>query len=125
MTASPRSTAEWVSLVGSAAVVLLVVALIVAQIPGDDRPAAPAAQVERVRQVGEAFHVDVTVHNGGDGTAANVQVSAELTVEDAVLTGDQVIDFLSGGEDRDLSFVFDEDPASGTLRVAVTGYAAP
>lgn len=112
-------------MVASAAVVVSVVALIVAQIPGHDRPAAPVARVERVREVGDAFHVDVTVRNDGDETAANVQVSAELTVDGEASTGDQTLDFLSGGEHRDVSFVFDQDPELGRLRVVVTGYAEP
>jgi uncharacterized protein (TIGR02588 family) len=113
-----------VSLLGSAAVVLVVVGLIVAQI-GDDRPAAPTVRVDGVRAVGDVFHVDVTVRNDGDDTAANVQVVAELTVAGTTSSGDQTIDFLSGGEDRELSFVFDRDPASGELRVAISGYAVP
>lgn len=122
---TPRTRAEWVSLAGSASVVLLVVALIVAQIPGSDQPAAPVARVNQIRQVGDAFHVDVTVDNRGDTTAANVQVLAELRVNGEAFTGDQTIDFLSGGERRDLSFVFGGDPALGDLEVRVTGYAAP
>jgi uncharacterized protein (TIGR02588 family) len=121
----PRSAAEWVSLVGAVAVVAAVVALILAQIPGEDRPAAPTATVDAVQQVGDAFHVDVTVTNAGSRTAANVQVAAELTVGGEEQTGDQTIDFLSGGEDQRLSFVFDDDPADGELRVAITGYAEP
>ncbi len=122
---SSRTTAEWASLAGSAAVVLLLVGLIVAEIPGSDRPAAPAVRVESVRHVAQAFHVDVTVENSGDQTAANVQVSAELSVGDDTLTGDQTIDFLSGGEQQRLTFVFLRDPASGELQVAVTGFAVP
>ena len=58
-------------------------------------------------------------------TAANVQVLAELIIDGDELTGDQTIDFLSGGEDQHLSFIFDEDPASGELSVVVTGFAIP
>jgi uncharacterized protein (TIGR02588 family) len=65
------------------------------------------------------------VRNEGDRTAANVQVSAELTVGDRSFTGDQVVDFLSGGDDAGLTFVFSEDPAAGELDVAVAGYAEP
>jgi uncharacterized protein (TIGR02588 family) len=121
----PRTTAEWVSLAVSVTVLLLLVALIVAQIPDGDRPAASEARIERIRLVADTFHVDVSVHNHGDKTAANVQVSADFSVGDEAFSGDQTIDFLSGGEDRELSFVFDRDPASGNLRVAVTGYAVP
>ena len=41
-------------------------------------------------------HVDVVVTNEGDETAANVQVSAELTIDGEATTADQTIDFLAG-----------------------------
>jgi uncharacterized protein (TIGR02588 family) len=112
-------------LVGSAAIVLLVVVLILVQIPGEDDPAAPAARVEEVRKVGDVFHVEVGVHNAGESTAAQVQVTADLTLEGTTHTGEQVIDFLSGGEEKQVVFIFDEDPASGDLRATVTGCAVP
>jgi uncharacterized protein (TIGR02588 family) len=121
----PRSPAEWASFAGSSAVIGIVVALIGLQVPGSDRPAAPIARVEQVRHVGDAFHVDVTVHNDGDDTAANVEVAAELTVADSTSTGEQTIDFLSGGEDHRLVFVFGQSPELGELRVDVTGFAEP
>jgi len=121
----PRSPAEWASLIGSAAIVFFVVALIVVQIPGEDRPAAPTARVEDVRRVGEAFHVEVAVRNRGDRTAAQVQVTADLTVGEETSTAEQTVDFLSGGEEQQVIFVFDEDPSSGELRVSVTGFAVP
>jgi uncharacterized protein (TIGR02588 family) len=114
-----------VALALSAAVLLLFAGLIATQIPGHDDPAAPTAQVEQVRPVGDAFQVDVSVGNAGDTTAANVQVSAELTANDESFTGDQTIDFLAGGEEHDLSFVFPRDPRDGELRVVVTGFAVP
>jgi uncharacterized protein (TIGR02588 family) len=120
-----RTTAEWVSLAGAAAVVLLLVGLIVAQIPGSDRPAAPEARVDGVRQAADTFHVDVTVDNRGERSATNVQISAELTIGVDTVTGDQTIDFLSGGEQQRLTFVFTQDPASGDLQVAVTGFGVP
>lgn len=120
-----RTAAEWTSLVGSLVVLLVVVALIALQIPGDDDPAAPVARVAGVRPVRDAFHVDVTVHNAGDQTAANVQVSAELVVGGEVVTGDQTVDFLSADEEAELTFLFDQDPATGDLSISVSGFAAP
>jgi uncharacterized protein (TIGR02588 family) len=78
-----------------------------------------------VREVGDLFHVEVSVHNDGESTAAQVQVTADLTVGGRTLTGEQVIDFLSGGEEKQVVFIFDQDPASGDLRTTVTGYAVP
>jgi uncharacterized protein (TIGR02588 family) len=120
-----RTLPEWATLCGAVAVLLVVVVLIAMQIPGGEAPAAPTAELADVRRVGGSFHVDVVVENGGDRTAADVQVSAELTVGDETFNGDQLIDFLSGGEDVALTFVFGEDPANGELRARVTGYRAP
>ena len=61
----------------------------------------------------------------GDKTAANVQVRAELTIDGETIDGDQTIDFLSGGEDRALVFVFEQDPANGDVQVLVTSFAKP
>lgn len=120
-----RSVAEWITLAASTAVLLVVVALLVVQIGQGDEPAAPVAVVHDVREVGGQFHVDVGVTNEGDRTAANVQVVAELDVDGHVISGDQTIDFLAGGEDSDLVFVFGDDPSRGSLTVAVTGYEVP
>lgn len=120
-----RTAPEWLTLFGSVALLLVVVVLIALQIPGSDDPPAPTAEVVEIRSVEGSFHVDVVVGNGGDRTAANVQVSAELTIGDETLSGDQTIDFLSGGEDAELTFVFAADPGTGELQARVTGYAAP
>lgn len=120
-----RTVAEWATLAASTVVLLVVVALLVVQMLSGDGPAAPVAVVQEVTEVGEQFHVHVAVTNDGDRTAANVQVVAELDVGGQVVTGDQSIDFLSGGEDTDLVFVFGDDPSQGSLTVQVTGYEVP
>lgn len=120
-----RTTAEWVTFAASSAVLLVVVALIALQMLGTDDPPAPVATTKSIREVAGAFHVDVSVRNDGDDTAANVQISADLTVGGNVSTGDQTIDFLAGAEVADIVFVFDDDPREGELVVVVTGYAAP
>ena len=38
---------------------------------------------------------------------------------------DFLVDFLAGGADERLVFVFEDDPADGDLTVAVTSYAEP
>lgn len=105
--------------------VVVVVALILAQIPGEDGPAAPSAVVEQVRQVDGVFHVDVTVRNEGDVTAAQVQIVAELVVGDTSYSGEQSIDFLSPGENDEVVFMFDHAPAEGDLHVRIASYAVP
>jgi hypothetical protein len=53
------------------------------------------------------------------------KVVAELTIDGATSSGDQVVDFLGGGESQELTFVFADDPADGELVINVTGYAKP
>ncbi|MBA2281660.1 MAG: TIGR02588 family protein [Actinomycetota bacterium] len=121
-----RSPAEWVTFSVSLVILAVVVALIAGQMWGEQRPAAPAAAVAgEVREVDGNYYVPVEVTNAGDDTAENVQVVATLTIGDETLEGDQMVDFLSGGEVEDVEFVFDEDPAGGELAVSVSGYGLP
>ena len=121
-----RTTAEWVTFAVSCAVLLLIVALIAVQLVGGQDDAAPEAhRVGPVRVVGGQHFVEVEVTNGGDVTAANVQVNASLVIDGEATEGDQSIDFLAGHETEDLVFVFDEAPSDGELTVAVSGYGVP
>ncbi len=122
----PRTPAEWVTLVVASLILAVLVALIATQIDDTRSPAAPVAVVVgEARDVDGLHHVDVTVTNEGDHTAANVQVGAELKIGDETTVADQTIDFLAGDEEEDLVFVFEDDPADGELTVAVTSFAAP
>jgi uncharacterized protein (TIGR02588 family) len=121
-----RTAAEWVTFAFSCLVLTVVVGLVTSQLFGSEDPAAPAVtETGPVESVEGQFHVRVTVDNGGDETAVNVQVTAELTIGDDTTTGDQVIDFLAGGETEELVFVFADDPSTGELVVEVTSFGEP
>ena len=121
-----RTGPEWVAFAVSCAVIGVVVALIVLQMFETQKPAAPVAQVEAVQQIGASHHVRIAVTNEGTTTAANVQVSAELEIDGAVVgEGDQSIDFLAGDETEELVFIFEDDPADGELTISVGGYSVP
>jgi uncharacterized protein (TIGR02588 family) len=121
----PRTAAEWTAFACSSVVLAVLVVLIALQI-GNDRPAAPVATlVGGARAVGDLHHVDVRLTNDGDDTAANVQVSAELVIDGEATTADQTVDFLAGGEDEELVFVFEDDPANGELTISVASFAEP
>lgn len=120
-----RTPAEWVTFGISAAILLVVVAAVALQLRGDEDPPAPVAQVVEVRPVGKQFQVVVAVTNNGDQTAANVQMTGELDIDGEVTTGDQTIDFLAGGEQRRVVFVFPDDPDNGDLTVIVSGFTIP
>jgi uncharacterized protein (TIGR02588 family) len=128
----PRSRPEWVTFVVSCAVLAVIVALIASQAVGAFRPATPVAERRgAVSRVEGRFVVPVMVTNLGDETAQNVQIVAEFQAGDIVETGDQSIDFLSGGEAVTVYFVFDNDPdalsqdGSTPLRIKVSGYTEP
>jgi len=123
--ARPRTPAEWVTFTIAALVVLAVVVLIATEIPQSGRPPEPVAEPGPVEERGDLYVVPVVVDNLGEQTAENVQVRVTLTIGDEEHEGDQAVDFLSGGEQEELEFVFDDDPSAGELEVRVTGYTLP
>jgi uncharacterized protein (TIGR02588 family) len=121
-----RSGPEWIILGASASILAVVVGALVVLAFRTAEPARPAADPPGpARQVGEQFLVPIGIVNHGDLGAAEVQVVAELTIDGATSSGDQVVDFLGGGERQELTFVFAADPAEGELVISVTGYADP
>lgn len=120
-----RTAAEWTSLAICTAVLLAVVALLVSELLGPSAPALPVARVAAVRREGPVSVVEVDVRNGGDETAADVQVGASLTIGEEVEEADVVVPFLGGGESEEVVFTFTGDPADGELEVDVTGFVLP
>lgn len=121
-----RSTAEWVSFAVACAVLGLVIGAIASlRIGGEPQPPAFTVRSVPARQEAGRFHVQARVENHGDETAENVQVVAELTTPgEAPVEAEQVIDFLSGGDQEEVEFVFAEDPASGELDIEVRSFTA-
>ena len=103
----PRGPAEWVTLGCACLVLVALVTLILSQVSADDDPASPVARIDGpIRQQDGMFFVPVVVENIGGATATEVQVQAELEIGGTTTTADQTIDFLPGGDDVDLEFVF-------------------
>lgn len=127
MSARPsRSVAEWTTLAASCAVLLVVIVLVAAQMSSSRTPPAPVVAVTgQPTEVGSLHHVEVQVSNRGDQTAANVQISASLTIDGEETMADQTIDFLAGHDHEDLVFVFEDDPADGDLTITVSGFSVP
>ena len=81
---------------------------------------------EVLRQVDDQRYVSATVKNDGDETAEAVQVVAELSVDgEVVADGEQVVDFLSGGETQEIVFVFDTMAPDAEILVRVASYTVP
>ena len=126
MSRDRRSTAEWTTLAASCVVLLVVVVVIIAQMFGSTAPPDPVADIRPPYRIeAGGFHVTVEVSNRGDQTAANVQVSAELELAGEIMSAEQSIDFLAGDATQELVFVFEDDPADGTLTVVVSSYSLP
>lgn len=121
-----RRDPEWVTFGISVLILGGVVAGLVSQIAAGDDPPQPTVRTGAARpQLDGSFHVPVELRNAGDEAAAQVQVVAELVVDDTTSTADQTVDFLGAGESESLVFVFADDPAGGELRVGVTGFLTP
>ena len=121
-----RSVAEWTTFIASCVVLLAVVGLVVAQMFGSSTPPAPVAEVHLPYRVeAGSFHISIEVSNHGEQTAANVQVTATLEIGGETSTAEQTVDFLAGDAAQNLVFVFEDDPADGTLTVAVSSYSLP
>lgn len=128
MSAQPpaRHAAEWVTFGLCALILGSVVSVLAVQARRERLPADPIVTVVGVSRAGSGLHhVAVALHNAGDDTAAEVQVTAELAVAGKTTAADQTVDFLAGAEDADLVFVFADDPNDGDLRVAVAGFVVP
>lgn len=124
---SDRSLAEWVTFAVASAVLLVVVGAIASLwMDGAERPPGFAVRTLGVREDEGRFHVRARVENTGDQTAEGVQVVAELTAgHGAPEEGEQTIDFLSGGEEEQVEFIFTTDPAGGDLVVDVRSFKVP
>lgn len=81
---------------------------------------------EVLRQVDGQRYVSAVVRNDGDETAEAVQVVAELSVDgEVVADGEQVVDFLSGGETQEVIFVFDITAPDPEILLRVASYSVP
>ena len=81
---------------------------------------------EVLRQVDGQRYVSAEVRNDGDETAEAVQVVAELSVGGEVIAdGEQVVDFLSGGETQEVVFVFDTMAPDAEILLRVASYTVP
>lgn len=124
-----RTPAEWLTFsMASCLLIALISAVIAAWIdPRHQKP--PLIQTAQDGAVWESsgqFYVPFTVMNTGGGTAESVQIIGELEINGEVVeSGEQQIDFLSGGEAEEGAFIFSQDPQQGTLTLRAASYKLP
>lgn len=82
--------------------------------------------IGEVRVVDGDSYLTAQVRNAGDETAQAVQVVAELVVDGEVIAdGEQLIDFLSGGEVEEIVFILDQTAQEGETNLRVASYTVP
>lgn len=115
-----RSTAEWVTLSVSIAIIAVLVGLVVIVfIFGGDKPATIEVRplLEEVRQADGAAYLPVEVANRGNRTAEDVTVQMTLHTEAGEpATAAFTLRFLAGGERQRGVVAFPQDPRAGELR---------
>jgi uncharacterized protein (TIGR02588 family) len=122
-----RSTAEWVTLICSSTLLLVVFVLI--GYSWATKPKEPpflnvnySIAAPKMNQ----FQVPFEVVNDGGETAEMVQVIAELRINGEIVeSGEQIVDFLSRKETQQGMFIFSRDPRQGDLRIRVASYKEP
>jgi uncharacterized protein (TIGR02588 family) len=83
-------------------------------------------QLGSSRVVATQTYISAEVTNEGDETAENVQVHAEMKVDDEVVSeAEQIIDFLSGDEAEEVVFVFADMPPNAEVELTVASFKVP
>lgn len=125
---STRTPAEWITF-GIAALILAGLVGSVLYMWATDRERPPVLTLKSSSPMREAkgqFYVPFELTNEGGETVESVQIVAELKRGDRVEeTGEQQIDFLSGGETEEGAFIFRQNPQQGELVLRVSGYTVP
>jgi uncharacterized protein (TIGR02588 family) len=123
-----RSSAEWVTFGVSVAILSTIIGLVLYIWLGQQRqpPILSATYKKEIRKVNGQFYVPFTLINKGGETVESVRILAELeTKNNSKEEGEQEIDFLSGGEEREGAFIFSKNPMQGKLTIKVTSYKLP
>ncbi len=122
-----RLTPELVIFAAAVAVLLaLAGAIVVLWVQPQEAPSVTVEVVGDVRLVGSQTYMTGEVRNSGDETAEAVQVIGEMTLDgEVVAAGEQVVDFLSGGETESVVFIFDLTMPEADGRLRVASYKVP
>ncbi|OUL26968.1 TIGR02588 family protein [Nostoc sp. 106C] len=122
-----RSLAEWVTFTAASFILVVIVGLVGYTWLNDKNqpPIVSVTKKQTIREIDGQFYVPFEVVNTGGDTAESVQIMAELQIDDMTETGEQQIDFLSGGEKEEGAFVFSHNPNQGQLTIRVASYKLP
>jgi uncharacterized protein (TIGR02588 family) len=124
---APSNRLEWTLGIGSFIIVFALIGTVLFSAV-TETSAFPDLRVETGDpvQTGDIFVVPVTVHNEGDVTAADVQVSAELSQSgDIVDEAEMQLRYVPAHSQSDGGLVFRINPSTGDLTVDIRGYRKP
>ncbi len=114
-----RTTAEWVSLLVSVAIVLALVGGLIYQVfaRGSHPPVIEVKPLmEEVRREGDSYYLSLDITNKGERTAENVEVMVSLdSGKGQPETMQFQVQFLDGGETENQTVIFKNNPAEGDL----------
>ncbi len=123
-----RSPAEWITFGIAATILSTVIGLVLYVWLGQQRqpPILSVTHKGMIRQVDGQFYVPFTLSNTGGETVESVRVAAELEINTSFKErGEQEVDFLSSGEEKEGAFIFSKNPRNGKLSLRVTSYKLP
>ena len=115
-----RTTAEWVSLGLSLAIVATMAGLVIyAEVTRSHAPAIIdiQPQTEAVREANGSYYLPVEISNIGGETVEALDIALTLAGADAAETAQVAVAFLAAGETVRTVAVFGQDPAEGELAV--------
>lgn len=121
-----RNAIEWAVLLASAAGIVLVVAVLVAEGLSPATPANPTVELRlaEARSGALGWIMPATVANDGDEAAEVVVIEAEATVAGELETSEAVIDYLPAGSRTEVAFGFSSRP-EGTISTRLVSFQVP
>jgi len=117
-TNTPRTPAEWVSLIISTLLLAAVVATVVALwFNSSDTPARFRVERGTPRNEGGQFYLPIKVINEGDTTGAQVTVEGKLKVNEGEETASTTFDFIPARSTAEGILIFKAEPGPAEVRV--------
>lgn len=115
---TPRTKAEWVSLIISIILLAGVVAIVIALWAGSSQ--APARfRIDRgtIRNEAGQYYLPISITNEGDTTGAQVTVEGKIGGSSNEETSATTFDFIPGHSTSEAVLIFSAEPTSAEMRV--------
>ncbi len=121
-----RNPLETAVLVASSLLVAASIGVLAFQGTRDARPPVLETRVDSVIALGGVHHLHVTVHNGGDRSAAGALLRARLLRDTTVVAeSEATIDWVPARSSASATLLFAEDPRDLEVEARVVGFTEP